>query len=345
VLATLAEALAGQAEVFLLPAPPPDGTGSRRLAIGARLPDGTGIASDIRVPPPPERPRALAFLLVITMATLVAVIGLLTIWATRSLVSPLARLSEAVGGFDPDRDGEVVADRGPIEVRRLGRAFNAMSARIRRLVEQRTRMLAAVSHDLRTPITRMRLRTEDIDDTRLRHQMQSDLALMERMVGGALAFLRDGRASGAMVRIDLPPLLQTLCDDFADLGHAAHYAGPDHGAAWCDPDQMGRALTNLVDNALKFGGRADVRLSFRDGVATVEVEDDGPGLAPEERQKVLEPFYRADLARSLRERDGFGLGLAIARATAIAHRGELTLHEGASGGLLARLSWPAERAA
>jgi signal transduction histidine kinase len=268
-------------------------------------------------------------------------IGLLSLWATRAVVSPLSQLAAAADRFDPDRDEVVSLEHGPVEVKRLAAAFGAMAARIRRLVDERTRMLAAVSHDLRTPITRLRLRTEEIGDDDKRRAILADLALMERMVSGALSYLREGRASGSMVATDVPALLQTVCDDFADLGHIVVYEGPIRASALCDADQMTRAVTNLVDNAIKFGGKAVVRLDDdeAENVAIV-VEDDGPGIAPEHREKVFEPFYRADLARTLRESSGFGLGLAIVRAIAEAHRGGLTLSERPGGGLVARIAWP-----
>lgn len=164
---------------------------------------------------------------------------------------------------------------------------------------------------------------------------------MDRMVGAALSYLRDGRASGSLTATDMPALLQTICDDLADLGHVVVYEGPMRASAVCDADQMTRAVNNLVDNAIKFGGRVLVRLddSAPDMIA-IEVEDDGPGIAPEEREKVFAPFYRSDAARTLKEGSGFGLGLSIVRAIAEAHRGTLTLAERDGGGLKARITWP-----
>lgn len=340
-LGTLAETMRGVAEV--LPLDRPDGIPGPP-GIGLRFADGTGIAMAPPQMQPPPRRVAVIFQLLVTVATLATLIALLTLWATRAVVSPLSRLAEAADRFDPDRGGEIAAEHGPLEVKRLASALSTMAGRIGRLVEERTRMLAAVSHDLRTLITRLRLRAEEISDQNRRRAMLADLALMERMANGALSFLREGRSSGEIVATDLPAMLQTICDDFADLGHEVAYAGPERASALCDADQMTRAVTNLLDNALKFGGKAVVRLE-EDGAGRVaiSVEDDGPGIAPEEREKVLEPFYRSDVARTLREGSGFGLGLAIARAIAEAHRGELTLRERAGGGLAAKISWPRGR--
>jgi signal transduction histidine kinase len=340
----LREELAGVAEVFVLdkhrgadwkgglPGPPP---------VGLRFADGTGL---VMAPPPmTPPPRGLAFVvyLLVMLASLATLVGLLSLWATRAVVSPLTGLAEAADRFDPDRDEVVAIKRAPVEVKRLAAAFSAMAGRIRRLVDERTRMLAAVSHDLRTPITRLRLRAEDIAEEDKRKAILADLALMERMVGGALSYLREGRASGSMVATDVPALLQTICDDFADLGHIVVYQGPMRASALCDADQMMRAVTNLIDNAIKFGGKVAVRLDDADPERiAVIVEDDGPGIAAEEREKVFEPFYRSDLARTLREGSGFGLGLAIVRSIAEGHRGELTLAERPGGGLRAMIAWP-----
>ncbi|AMJ61820.1 sensor histidine kinase [Bosea sp. PAMC 26642] len=339
----LAGELGEIAKAFLLP--PVEGRPGP-ASIGVRFPDGTSLAMEPPPMTPPPRGMAFVIYLVVMLASLATLVGLLSLWAARAVVSPLSQLAAAADRFDPDRDDEVAVDQGPLEVKRLAAAFSAMAARIRRLVEERTRMLAAVSHDLRTPITRLRLRAEDIDDADRRRAIIGDLALMERMVGGALSYLREGRASGSMMATDLPALLQTICDDFADLGHIVVYEGPIRASAVCDADQITRAVTNLVDNAIKFGGKPMVRLDdSASGRIAIVVEDDGPGIADSEREKVLEPFYRSDPARTLRDGSGFGLGLAIVRAIAEAHRGELVLGERAGGGLQARIVWPRALAA
>ncbi|PTM41184.1 ATP-binding protein [Bosea sp. 124] len=337
-LDSVTEMLGGAAEVLVLDKP----EGQRGPApVGLRFRDGTGL---VMSPDPMMRPpRASAFIgyLVVMLALLAFLVGLLSLWAARAVASPLSRLAAAVDRFDPDRDDIAAAEQGPSEVKRLARAFGGMAARIRRLVDDRTRMLAAVSHDLRTPITRLRLRADEIADDKQRRAILADLALMERMVGGALSYLREGRASGSMAATDIPALLQTICDDFADLGHIVVFEGPMRASALCDSDQMTRAVTNLVDNAIKFGGKVVVRLDDSEPDAVIVlVEDDGPGIAPDEREKVFEPFYRSDLARTLKQGSGFGLGLAIVRAIAEAHRGELTLAERQGGGLSARIAWP-----
>jgi signal transduction histidine kinase len=337
-LSALEQEFGGIAQVLVLDSP--DG---RRgpPPVGLRFADGSGLAMAPSPMTPPPRGTAFIVYLIVMLASLATLVGLLSLWAARAVASPLSRLAEAVDRFDPDRDDIAAAEQGPSEVKRLARAFGEMAARIRRLVDDRTRMLAAVSHDLRTPITRLRLRADEIADDKQRRAIVADLALMERMVGGALSYLREGRASGSMAATDVPALLQTICDDFADLGHIVVFEGPMRASALCDSDQMMRAVTNLVDNAIKFGGKVVVRLDDNDAeLIAVLVEDDGPGIAPDEREKVFEPFYRSDLARTLKQGSGFGLGLSIVRAIAEAHRGELTLAERQGGGLSARISWP-----
>lgn len=337
-LGDLEEEFAGIAQVLVLDSP--DGRrGPPPVAL--RFADGSGLAMAPSPMTPPPRGTAFIVYLIVMLASLATLVGLLSLWAARAVASPLSRLAEAVDRFDPDRDDILAPEQGPTEVKRLAGAFGGMAARIRRLVDDRTRMLAAVSHDLRTPITRLRLRAEEIADGAQRQAILADLALMERMVGGALSYLRDGRASGSMAATDIPALLQTICDNFADLGHIVVFEGPMRASALCDSDQMTRAVTNLVDNAIKFGGKVVVRLDDGDtAVIAVHVEDDGPGIAPDERSKVFEPFYRSDLARTLKQGSGFGLGLSIVRAIAEAHRGELALAEREGGGLRATITWP-----
>jgi signal transduction histidine kinase len=212
------------------------------------------------------------------------------------------------------------------------------------MVEDRTRMLAAVSHDLRTPITRMRLRAEFVEDEDLRRQLLRDLDQMAAMVHSALSYLRDGQDRQTPSLVDLASLLQTICDDFADAGQNVSYEGPDRVLAKVRADEVERAVTNLVENAIKYSGTpAIVRLrpaSQRD--VEIDVIDHGPGIPDERKAAMLEPFARGDEARTMNEEStGFGLGLAIARAAAQAHGGDLVLVSAVPSGLIATLRLPA----
>jgi signal transduction histidine kinase len=279
-----------------------------------------------------------------TILFLVLNLAVLLWWALRGLTAPLARFAKAAEGFSLDRDPAPLPEgRGPEEVRVASRALNRMQARIRGMVEDRTRMLAAVGHDLRTPITRMRLRAEFIEDADSRRQLLRDLDQMGAMVHSALAYLRDGRDRQTKSLVDLASLLQTICDDFTDAGETVSYEGPDQVLANLCVEDVNRAVTNLVDNALKHGGTpVDVRLRLATGRdLEVDVIDHGPGIPDERKMAMLEPFARGDAARTMNEETpGFGLGLAIARAAAEAHAGELVLRNAVPSGLIARVRLP-----
>jgi signal transduction histidine kinase len=178
----------------------------------------------------------------------------------------------------------------------------------------------------------------------LRREFIADLQAMSGMVDGALSFLREQSVRGHPVTTDLSSLLQSVCDNFVDMGGNVDFVGPLYCLVDCDPDQMGRAVTNLVDNAVKFGRSVTVRLkaATADNVE-IEVEDDGPGIPDVEKDKVFEPFYRVDSGHRSNERGGFGLGLSIARTIAEAHGGGLTLEDAVPSGLIARLALPASK--
>jgi signal transduction histidine kinase len=211
-----------------------------------------------------------------------------------------------------------------------------MRERISRLISDRTRMLSAVSHDLRTPITRLRLRAEFIEEDKMREEIIRDLDRMKRMVNSALTYLRNGNDTEQMAAVDLPALIRTVIDNFQDVGEAVSYEGLNHLTISAQPDSMVRAIENLIDNGLKFGSEVAVRVRLDGDFVLVEVEDDGLGIPEAQRQAMLEPFVRGDAARSTPS-GGFGLGLSITADIARAHGGEIELTSGQMGGLLARI--------
>ena len=213
----------------------------------------------------------------------------------------------------------------------MAKAFNAMQARIRRLIDDRTQTLAAVSHDLKTPITRLRLRAEFVGDGDLRRMIDGDLGEMERMINSTLAFLR-GASSEESRTIDIGSVLRTICDQAADAGQDVVLSGNERAALVCKPLAIKRAFSNLIDNAIKYGNRARVSLSVGPRELVVTIEDDGPGIAECEQERVFDPFYRIEGSRS-RETGGTGLGLALARTVVRTHGGEITLHNREDGGL------------
>ncbi len=262
-----------------------------------------------------------------------------SLWAALSLTRPLTNFANAAESFGLDSAPAQLPETGPEEIRKATRAFNRMQRRIAEMASQRTRMLASISHDLRTPITRMRLRAEYIENRDTRLKLMRDLDQMEAMVGSCLDYLR-GVPQQEMVVLDLASLLQAVADQFTDMGSYARYYGPDHVTAFGSPDDLERAFSNLIDNAVKYAESPEIRLFETNDEAIVEVVDRGPGIPPEKREFMLEPFERGDIATSPNAKDGFGLGLAIARAIVEAHGGRLALNERAGGGLVARVSLP-----
>jgi signal transduction histidine kinase len=311
-----------------------------KYQVTLKLDDADALVFDATVGGAPWR----YFLTPTTGALIVVLISvlLLSIYAVRWIVAPLAAVAEAALSFGRSpNEAQTVKRRGPREIRQVADALAEMRTRIRALLDDRTRMLAAISHDLRTPLTRLRLRAERVGEEGLRDAMLGDLAKVERMLDDTLDYLRqDGRAEPAS-RVDLPSLLQTICSDFADVGYAVSYAGPARLAWTCRPKALSRALINIVDNGVKHGGSVVVGLGLGEaGAAEIEISDDGPGIPATLRDKVFEPFFKANSARG--EDGGFGLGLSIAQDIVKRHGGDIRLIAGAPAGLLVRLSLPAE---
>jgi signal transduction histidine kinase len=325
------------------PPPPPDRLMGAPGRLAVTLADGSAYLVDLPAMLPP-RPRAPLYWFIAILATAAIVTVVLSLWAARGLIAPLRRFAAAADAVGSGAETPL-AERGPTEIRQLARALNHMRERIRRLLDDRTRMLAAMSHDLRTPLTRLRLRAETLPEGDTRRQVIRDLHLMETMVNTALSFLRDqdGRERDEMV--DLPSVLQAICDEFAAIGHDVRYEGPDHLHWRCRADALARALTNLVDNAVKYGTSAQLALARgADGAVTITVADDGPGIPQEELALVFEPFYRSDQARALERDRGFGLGLPIAQRIIEGHGGTLALQPRDPHGLIAVVTLPATSA-
>jgi signal transduction histidine kinase len=265
---------------------------------------------------------------------LVAVLGLMLV-AARSTVRPLIELAQAAHNLSNDLKSPPLAETGPSEVREAAQAFNTMQRRIRNGIEERERFLAAISHDLKTPVTRLRLRTEMLADADLRERFRSDVDDMQDLLDSALDFLRGQSVHEAVQPIDLVALLESLVDDYAD--HAAvTLQAPDALRFAGRPKALKRALVNLIENAVKYGGRADITVErTTDGIG-ISVQDNGPGLPEAELEKVFEPFYRLESSRN-RDTGGSGLGMAIVRQIARSHGGEVCLSNRPEGGLRAEL--------
>jgi signal transduction histidine kinase len=317
--------------------------GEPRDRLGIALPDGELLSINIE----PER-RPGPFWGGPWFATLLFIIislTLLGLWAARALATPLSSFAKAAEDFSLDGAAEPLPERGPEEIRSVARALNRMRARISTLIDDRTKMLAAISHDLRTPITRLRLRSEFIEDDGHRQHMLRDLDQMRAMLEAVLSFLRNDRKLEALTLTDIATTLQLIADQFADVGHAVSYDGPPHAMAMARPDDLHRAVTNLVENAIKFGAEARISLAISPAGATIEVADDGPGITDAQKNAMLQPFVRGDNARNMdHEASGFGLGLSIARAIVVAHGGEITLHDRQPNGLTVRITLPVKDA-
>ncbi|AWB19583.1 HAMP domain-containing protein [Methylobacterium currus] len=302
-------------------------------------PGGLQLAADLPPLPLPHPPLTSAVL--ITLVFLALSLTLLSIWATRALTAPLARLAEAAEAFGTATEARPLPQRGPEEVLAVSRALGRMRDRVLRLIDDRTHMLAAISHDLRTPITRLRLRAEFLEDETLRRQFLRDLDQMNALVEAALSFVRDGQSREGLSLIDLASVVQTVCDGFADIGEAVRAEDLRPALVRGSSGELQRALTNLIDNAVKYAGGATVRLvEAGPGRVAVEILDEGPGIPEEERALMLQPFVRGDRARTLNEAGGFGLGLSIASAIAQSHGGAFSLENRAPQGLCVRLELP-----
>jgi signal transduction histidine kinase len=266
----------------------------------------------------------------------------LSLYAVRWITAPLssvASVARAFGHF-PD-NGEALREDGPFEIAQVAEALNDMRKRVSSLVDERTNMLQAISHDLRTPLTRLRLRVERLSNDSQREKMLQDIAIVSDMLGETLAFLREGCQSEAAHLVDVPSLLQTVCAQFTDVGYQVSYLGPARYAFACRARALTRAVTNIVDNGTKHGAVVTVALKVQnDDSVRIEVSDDGPGIPGPLREKVFEPFFKADTARRCPGpgQGSFGLGLSIARDIVRSHGGEIKLLDHAPHGLTVCLS-------
>ena len=271
-------------------------------------------------------------LLIISIAAVSAI-------ATYQLARPIREFTDALRRFGTDPRATLLAETGPREVRASIGAFNAMQSQIQRFVDDRTAMLAAISHDLRTPLTRMRLRGEFVEDEQQRARLFRDVDDMQAMVDSALAFFRDDFQAEETTTFDLAELLRTITEDYSDHGCEITYNGTEHVAFRGRPFALKRAFTNLVDNAVKYGRAPELELHCSERRFVVVVRDAGPGIPPEATLKVFTPFFRLERSRN-RATGGVGLGLTSAQAVIRGHGGEISLSNRPTGGLEAQVTLP-----
>jgi signal transduction histidine kinase len=303
--------------------------------VGVQQPDGRWRVVHAKPPGffgPWQQRVALWFLL--SALVMVPIIYLFA----RRLSSPIALFSEAADRLGRDPHAAPLAIRGSSEIRLAARAFNDMQQRLQRYVEDRTAMVGAIAHDLRTPLTRLRFRIESLPEDQ-RTKSAGDLDQMEEMIAATLAFVRDASRPGERTPLELSSLVESLCDEMSETGADAEVERGDKVVLEGDPMALRRLIANLLENAVKFGGRARARVYRDAGHAVVEIDDDGPGIPAQEAEKVFEPFYRREPSRS-RQTGGIGLGLAVVRSIARGHGGDVSLSNRAGGGLTARVELP-----
>ncbi|WP_207864263.1 ATP-binding protein [Pseudomonas sp. 58(2021)] len=290
---------------------------------------------------PPERSWGLSLdarIAVIIALGLVAT--LLVAWiATRQLANPLQRFAGAARRFGKDLNAPPIDIEGPHEIRQAIIAFNTMQAQIQHFIGERTHMLASISHDLRAPLTRMRLRSEFMEDLDNQQKMIRDIEEMQSMINAALAFFREGTRLEQPTAFDLSELLQTILDDYRDQNVLIDFNGPAHLVYDGRPLSLKRVIVNLLENAVKYAERPHIALSRNTRSICIEICDEGPGIPEDALQRVFDPFLRLETSRN-RETGGVGLGLSAARAIVREQGGELTLSNRKGSGLVARVELP-----
>jgi signal transduction histidine kinase len=315
---------------------PPGAGGLYGWLLAVRLQDGswTVFSAPVRMWVAPAGARLLMWIIFLTLS-----ISLITAFGARQIAQPIEKLAAAVREFGVNPRPSPLAESGPRELRQVVRTFNEMQAQIQRFLSQRTLMLAAISHDLRTPLTRMRLRGELIDDAEQQARHFRDVDEMQAMVDGALAFFRDDTVTETTTHFDLPQMLMTIVNDYADRQIELPYDGPAHAVYKGRPLALKRAVTNLVENALKYATPPSLELLKEARAYVVVVRDRGPGIPEQALQSVFLPYYRVEKSRN-RSTGGVGLGLTVVQAIVQGHGGEVMLGNLPTGGLEARLLLP-----
>ncbi len=302
-----------------------------------RLDDGTPLRLALQYPAM-AHDRVFAFD-PLFLSLLALAIAALAYGVARIASSPLQRLADAATELGQDLQREPLQVDGPQEVRRAAEAFNAMQQRLQRHLGERTQMLAAITHDLQTPLTRLRLRLENVADEPLRERLVADLAAMQALIREGLELARSAESAEQRVALDLDSLLQSVAEDAVEAGHEVEFEQGCGAVLRLRPLAMHRLFSNLVDNAVKYGHAARIRAEIRDGQVQVRIRDRGPGLAPDELEAVFAPFLRLETSRS-RQTGGAGLGLTIARTLAEKNGATLVLRNHPDGGLEAVVAWP-----
>jgi signal transduction histidine kinase len=302
----------------------------KRLQAHLTLSDGTSLTVDVS----PRGVMPLAYWLPYVFVAQMSLLVFCTVYAVREAMRPLVTLAAAAEALDPSKRGSQISESGPTEVAHAARAFNAMRGRIAGYLEERMQILAAISHDLQTPITRMRLRAELADDTPEKVKLLSDLREIELLVKDGIVYARSSRGDGEKpTRIDLGSFIESIAYDYQDTGNAVSVLGSVQGTVITRPHALRRILSNFLDNAIKFAGSAEISVQRgSEGDVVVTVLDRGPGIPEHLIPNAMQPFFRVETSRN-RETGGTGLGLAIAQQLAATIDGSVRLYNREDGGL------------
>lgn len=334
----LRQLLGGDRKIEVLnPSDWPDDDPQAHYAALVQLVDGSWLSFI-----PPERSWGLEFgARIVIVIALGLIATLLVAWvATRQLANPLQRFARAARRFGTDLRAPPIKLEGPDEIRQAIIAFNTMQAQIQHFIAERTHMLASISHDLRAPLTRMRLRSEFMEDLDHQGKLIRDVEEMQSMINAALAFFREDTHREQTTAFDLSELVQTIVDDYRDQHLHVDFEGPAHLVYEGRPIGIKRVIVNLLENALKYAQRPVIALTRDEYSICIEVSDEGPGIPEAALERVFDPFFRLEASRN-RDTGGVGLGLSAARAIAREQGGELTLSNRKSGGLIAKFELPA----
>ena len=305
------------------------------LVVAVHLEDGRWLNA-VSLAPPDSFWRWSTFLSLGLAAVLLSGLMILMV---RRITRPLACLALAADRFGRGETVLPLAEQGPLDVQETIRAFNHMRARLERFVQDRTRMLAAISHDLRTPITALRVRAELINELDTRGKILTTLDEMQSITEATLALVREEADQEDTRLLDLDALIHSVCDDFSDMGKDVTFTGPGKTLYCCRSVSLRRALSNLIENAVTYGQRAWVTLTEESDVLCITIDDDGPGIAVPDMERVFEPFVRLEASRS-RQTGGVGLGMTIARSIVRRHGGDITLTNCPEGGLRVAVRMP-----
>ena len=305
----------------------------RSMLLSVQLQNGAWINARLLVPRP--NPWVMVRPAIATLLTYLIIL-IAMIWIAARIVRPLRDLTAAAESLQKGSEAPQVEPRGPDDLQRALVAFNAMSARVRAMLDEKDRMLGAIGHDLRTPLASLRIRAESVEPDEERQRMIATIEEITAMLDDTLALARSGRAVEQPRPVDLDALVDAVVEEFRVLGNQVEMVSEGRHSALIQPNLLRRAVRNLIENGVDYGGGARVAVRPAGDMLAIEIEDDGPGIPEDEIARVFEPFYRLEPSRS-RETGGAGLGLTLARAAAAAHNGRLELENRLEGGLIARL--------